>query len=323
MKPKDDHGAIAVWVAIMLIPLLIVGALAIDLGAMHSDRQRLQYGADAAALAIAESCAIGDCDPLDLAPQETIRHTLVSKNSPLANAADSRILDLDLGSNWVEVEATSTREHWFSPAMDIDETALTAIGAASWTDAGGVFPVAFSWCELNVQGGMSPISDGDDVVGLEPVSDPQPTVIIMPKKADTGCTGTNGLIAPGNFGFLLHGECDLEVNPASGDVPGSPGNQLDQGCAEKLVQWRSDNSQPVLVPVFHGAEGAGSSVRYPLIGYAVFDLDGYYFDGSHRSEPNPCGGASRCVQGTLIDFISLGDPAAEAIVEPEVQLRLP
>ena len=59
---RDDRGAVLVWVALMIVVLLGVGALVLDVGALCVERRELQNGADAAALAVAQDCAEGDCD---------------------------------------------------------------------------------------------------------------------------------------------------------------------------------------------------------------------------------------------------------------------
>ena len=56
-----DEGAVLITVALMMTVLLGVGALVIDLGALYVEKRELQNGADAAALAIAQGCAAGDC----------------------------------------------------------------------------------------------------------------------------------------------------------------------------------------------------------------------------------------------------------------------
>lgn len=54
----DDTGAVAVIVALVLVPILLsMGALLVDLGHMYADRRQQQNAADAAALAVAADCA--------------------------------------------------------------------------------------------------------------------------------------------------------------------------------------------------------------------------------------------------------------------------
>ena len=56
-----DDGVILVWVALMMVVLVGMGALVIDIGALYVERRELQNGADAAALAVAQDCVEGDC----------------------------------------------------------------------------------------------------------------------------------------------------------------------------------------------------------------------------------------------------------------------
>jgi Flp pilus assembly protein TadG len=58
---KDERGAIGVVVALLMIPLMGFAAIAIDVSAMYAERPQLQNGADAAALAIAQDCAVDSC----------------------------------------------------------------------------------------------------------------------------------------------------------------------------------------------------------------------------------------------------------------------
>src|SRR5712671_3395169 len=59
----DDRGAVGVLVAVLVAcgVLLGIGALAVDVGQLYSERAQLQNGADAGALAVAKSCAEGSC----------------------------------------------------------------------------------------------------------------------------------------------------------------------------------------------------------------------------------------------------------------------
>lgn len=63
---RDDggRGAVAVLVAILLGTGVLLGmaALVVDVGQLYQNRAELQNGADAAALAVAKSCAAGSCD---------------------------------------------------------------------------------------------------------------------------------------------------------------------------------------------------------------------------------------------------------------------
>ncbi len=59
---KDDEGAVAVLVAVLMVALLGFGAIVIDLGQVFAERRQLQNGAEAAALAVAYDCPRSVCD---------------------------------------------------------------------------------------------------------------------------------------------------------------------------------------------------------------------------------------------------------------------
>src|SRR6516165_9618464 len=60
---RDERGAIGVLIAVLIGGgvLIGMGALAIDVGQIYQNRAELQNGADAGALAVADSCALGTC----------------------------------------------------------------------------------------------------------------------------------------------------------------------------------------------------------------------------------------------------------------------
>lgn len=60
----DEAGSVAIVVALALTTLLGMAALAVDVGSLLAQRQSLQNGADAAALAIAQQCAEHAVDPV-------------------------------------------------------------------------------------------------------------------------------------------------------------------------------------------------------------------------------------------------------------------
>ena len=60
-RMTDDHGAVGVMVALMMIPLLVCTAHVIDVGSAYARRTELQNAADAAALGIAQDCGKGAC----------------------------------------------------------------------------------------------------------------------------------------------------------------------------------------------------------------------------------------------------------------------
>ncbi len=66
LTPVSDRGAVAALFAILLSSLVLFGlaAFTVDLGQLYAERRVVQNGADAAVLAIAQSCAKAEasCD---------------------------------------------------------------------------------------------------------------------------------------------------------------------------------------------------------------------------------------------------------------------
>ncbi len=53
---RDDRGAVAVFVALVMVGLLAMGAIVVDAGQLYAERRQLQNGADAAALSVVLDC---------------------------------------------------------------------------------------------------------------------------------------------------------------------------------------------------------------------------------------------------------------------------
>src|SRR5687768_4157383 len=185
---RGERGASAVIVALLLVPLLGFAAIAIDVGALYAERARLQTAADAAALAVARDCALGECGDMQGTAQQ-----LVTANVGEADAAPP-----ELGENPSSVTVTGSNpvEHWFAPIIGHESTGVSATATVAWGAPGGgtaALPLIFSECEWHAQTG-----------GSMPSGEIERT-ITFPKTSDTGCTGSNGLFVPGGFGWLKTG----------------------------------------------------------------------------------------------------------------------
>ncbi len=332
MKREGDRGAVAVWVAILMVPLMIVAALALDVAGMNADRQRLQLGADAAALAIAQECAAGDC----AAPAATAQE-LVTANDPFGGAATATEVELSEAEAWVEVEASSERDFWFAPVIGADGAQLAARGAAAWSQrpvAGSHLPLAISWCEVAHWAGL----DSDDLiyedgvlVGMDiPASPTLATLFSKGHKSDfhtcpTGVdpSGSNGHAPSGGFGWLV---ADAECRAATeggGWFSSSTGRPETCGSLHTMI------GETVLVPVFSETILNGSNAEYRIFGYIGFTLHGYRNNkGSAGVVPASCGASADCIHGTIQRFADLAEgfetsPDGPQLGSAVVQLRLP
>ena len=328
---REDRGAVAVWVAVMMVPLLGVAALAIDVGALHADRQRLQHGADAAALAIAQQCAQGACGATTATAQE-----LAEANAPQGGPVTA-VVDLQEGAGWVEVETSSARDLWFGPVLGQGDKSLTARGAASWGQyptGGSHLPLAISWCEIAHWAGLGAedviVEDGE-IVGLD-IPEQTADVVLFSKGKSTdfnacpegaGPTGPNGYEPPGGFGWLpADSECSA-ATAVDGWVASSTGRPSTCSTLDSMI------GQTVLVPIFDETQDQGSGAEYHIFGYVGFTLEGYRNNlGSAGTVPSECTANADCIFGTIERFVDLGSGFSSSASGPQlgssvVELRMP
>ncbi|MGC0249149.1 TadE/TadG family type IV pilus assembly protein [Pseudactinotalea sp. Z1748] len=298
---NNDRGATAVFVALLMVPLLIFAALAIDVAAMHTDRQQLQTGADAAALAIAQDCAGGDCEPAD-----ATAHDMAAANKNNGDAAGD-VLELDEAAGSVLVQTTTVREHWFAPIIGIHETDLEARAGARWGyPTGGltILPLAIYVCELAAQTGSTEIWEDGELIGVDLPESTEEQTILFSKASDTDCTPNSGNVVPGGFGWLRPGDGGCGSITTAIDQWVRIDTGTDAPCNEATFQrWLGE---PVLVPLFDDARDTGNRAEFHIIGYAAFTLTGYRFPGIRYNAPH-CGGGENCIRGTFDRFVDLSD----------------
>ncbi|WP_146341323.1 pilus assembly protein TadG-related protein [Nesterenkonia sp. NBAIMH1] len=303
---NDDRGAVGIIVALMLVPIMILAALAIDVAAMHADRQQLRTGADAAALAAAQDCAGDDCDTTDVTAET------MAKANFNGSGAEGSVTHLDEKAGEVSVQTSSVREHWFGPIVGINSTELEAESSARWgypTGGTAVLPLAFSWCELVAQSNITPLKDETGtVVGVDMNGSGEEVTIQLPKHSDTGCNGPSGNPLPGGFGWLTPNpeNCGETKSVVGGVVGGDPGNSIPSACeAQDFEDWIG---KTVLLPIFNEATGEGSDAQFRIFGYAAFTLSGYRFSGAeYPASSSPCSGSQRCVRGSFDRFVDLSE----------------
>jgi Flp pilus assembly protein TadG len=281
-----ERGAVAMIVALLLVPIMGFAAIAVDVGALYAERAKLQTAADAAALAVARNCAMGACGNTQATAQELVT----------ANVGEGQAEAPQLTSNTVTVTGDNPVEHWFAPVIGYDSTEVSATATVAWGAPGGgtaALPLIFSQCEWIAQTG-----------GLLP----SPTVdrtITFPKTSDTGCTGPSGLFVPGGFGWLktTGGGCKA-TGRVNGNVDSEPGNNPSQGCA--TGDFTALQGKTVLLPIFDKAGSTGTNAWYHVQGYAAFTITGYFFGGQYKWNA-PCGGNDRCIRGKFVQYVEPSD----------------
>ena len=153
-RVADERGAVAVIVALLMVPLMGFAALAIDISALWAQKQQLQNGADAGALAIAQDCARGSCGATGQTAQ-----TLATSNR---NSGTSVASVTSLTSSSVTVRNAQVRQNLFAPVLGIDTTNVSASATVSWgvpTGGRGRLPLTFNKCEFDYYTGGGVPSD--------------------------------------------------------------------------------------------------------------------------------------------------------------------
>lgn len=304
---KDERGAASVMVVLLMVPLIGFAALAVDVAAMWSERQELQTGADAAALAVAQDCARARVLECAL-PQHTAQD-LASAN--VRDPVTATVLTFPLlpTTGRVEVRTTGNRQHVFAPLLGTGSTEISTEATAGWgAPSGGIaqLPLIFSWCEFLAQtGGGLPSLVTERVIGLTKSS------------GVVGCTGPSRNVVPGGFGWLTtdSGTC-RRTSAIDGILFSEPGNSVPSSCGPAdLTRARGTT---VLLPVFDDYGGEGSHAWYHIYGYAAFHITGYHFGGQYTTNPSACRGNERCLIGYFTRFVDLSEAFNYSATAPQL-----
>ncbi|MFM2184152.1 MAG: hypothetical protein RJB61_2446, partial [Actinomycetota bacterium] len=310
----DDRGAILPLVVISMVLLLGMGAMVIDIGHIYAERRQLQNGADAAALAIAQSCAIRvGCTPGAYEPMAanlanraardgmtTVREICFGGRTTTGlpqcgggEAGDPRAL------GWVRVTTrTLTPEgdevdFLLAPIV----TALTgytveATAIAGWgiAGAGRVLPYGLHRCEFEQVGGvLTDPSTGDVVLptGTQYIY-PDYDAGTNPNQTDCRTEFLDDGLTSGFFGWLDHPRGDCTITTSVGDwqdVNNGIDNEF-RSCVEPVL----GSTSLLAIWDYHNDTG-GSGGEIQIIALVGFTVTGYQLPrtspGFEGCPPNP------------------------------------
>lgn len=331
---RDDRGAIGVLVAVLLGGgvLLGMGALVIDVGELYQNRAELQNGADAAALAVAQSCAAGTCAPSLAAQFATANASRLTGGAagvdlvcgsgsldtcPASSGAITDCPAAPSGANYVDVH-TSTRTAAGSSLLPpvfaalllgnsgyqgstVRACAQAEWGAPSALTSGLAFTIsACTWDQMTDLGttfAPAPPYPPDSL----PSASQDVVLQFHGNGSNTSCTTEpSGADAPGNFGWTIDstGNCQTYINGSTyGD---NTGVSASQACKAALAADQA-NQTLVFIPVYISVDGNGANAYYTLKGFAAFVITGYRVPGASASDwldpNNDCSGSSFCING--------------------------
>jgi Flp pilus assembly protein TadG len=263
----EERGAVAVFVALMIPPLLGFAAIAIDVASLHSDRAQLRNAADAAALAVAVDCARNVCgNPVSTAT------TVVGANTTSASAADAsvRTPSVSVAGSTVTVTASADQAHWFAPVLGLDSTRVTARAGATWlptTSGRANFPLIISYCEYEGQVGKH---------GLKKDSAPL-RINATTQLGANDCKGPSGTTMKG---YAVTAPDSSGICRTTSAIGGTVNqftdmfySRLPSSCTNAYLA--SLIGTTVLVPVWDKVTGTYPNTQYRVWGYSAFYIAGY------------------------------------------------
>ncbi|MCW2618797.1 MAG: uncharacterized protein JWR28_1946 [Modestobacter sp.] len=261
-----ERGAVAVMVALLFVPLLGCGAIAVDVASLYADREQLQTAADAAAIAVALDCAGGACGNTTATAT-----TALIANAGAADTAGAtlRTPSVSISGQTVTVTVSADQSHWFAPVLGVDSTRVTATSTARWTatsKAVAQLPLALSWCEYKQQ------------VAQYPLTSTTPHRLSWVTGWLGLCTGPDGNLFLGG-GHALTDTDSAGVCRTTSSVGDSIGISLSSNWQpSRCTKAHLDGliGTDVQIPVYDDVTGwLLSGLRAHVYGYALFHLTGY------------------------------------------------
>ena len=308
---NDQDGASAVIFALLLVPLLGFGALVLDVGQMYWEGRQLQNGADAAALAVAQDCAAGNCGDA----QATGDH-FANENANDAASDANVALPGNEGVKSVTVTTTTRASngdtfltHWLGGILGLPTSSFERSATAIWgpISASSTIPLTFSKCEW------------DFLTGGDPANLPTDVRVVYFHSSQTAaevntCAGDPAnQDHPGGFGWLNPENSECEALIVNGQVGTDTGNNVPNECKDELDALVG---QIVIMPLFDSVDTPqGNNAVYNIVGFGAVEITGFRFPsyeapaGSPPCEPN-----DTCIAGRFVEYYDLGaEPDPEAI----------
>ncbi len=341
---RGEDGAVAIMVAFMAVALFGFAALVIDVGALYHERRQLQVGADAAAFAVAQACAGGDCgafgadadafadgNALDGAARIPDNGVCGTESVGLPACIDPPA-GLE-GSGYVRVTTRTQETDGSTSVPPILAQVLdpsyggTDVGARAtviWGTPSGVaaeLAITFSTCEYDR---LTKDADGNTVYATEPYDAALHRVIYFHDTTEAGsCPGPSGADLPGGFGWLdSDSECSATIEDGwAGDDTGASASNDCKAALKALL------GQTVLIPVFDATNDlSGTNGEYHIVSYVGFVLTGWNFPGTKQgseyitTEPDPCKSSQTCISGF---FVEVTAPATGEVGDgPDMGVRV-
>jgi hypothetical protein len=329
---REDRGAVSALVAILLgcSVLLGTGALVVDVGRLHVEREQLQSGADAAALAVARICATtGQCTT-------TVAGGYAGANAKDGSAAVTVVCGTGTGLPACPAEPTNLSACLGNPPVGVPyaevrtatllpngSTVLPPTFARSLSGMSGYqgstvhacsrvawgppasasgLAIALSQCNWQVMTNNGQAMPTDEhIIYLHDPQTADPDSATCPKDP-------SGKTAPGGFGFLFPNAGTCQASGSVGTNWGASTGNNPHNCPTALDADRT-SGQAVPLPVYDSVSGTGANTTYHVVGFGAFVVTGWKLSSSSMASnipaghvaPRPaasyCSGSARCLYG--------------------------
>ena len=334
---RDDRGAVAVITAIFLsLTLFGLGMFAVDYGQAYDEHRQLRNAADAAAVAVAQSCA--------RSTSTTTPCTAGTSGSSLAGLAanansddNATVIDRVCGtapglpvcpapapggsvlstcppapsSGPFYVEAwtrtgTPDGKNSLDPLFATAPTVVRACARAAY----GAPRTMTSFLPITVPACMVVDYKADHEPDFAPLPPYSPNdqayasyEVPVYLKGGPSCKSSAG---PGNFGWLdTNGTVPCQtVSIVNNTVGGSPGNGNpgSRGCSDAYMT--SLLGTVIYLPVYTASSGNGANLTYTVGGYMGLYFTGWSLSGSSHASTitgkSPCGKPNTCISGFFV-----------------------
>jgi Flp pilus assembly protein TadG len=293
----EQHGAVLMIVAICMIIMLGMLVLVFDLGRSVGIKRTMVAGADAAALAAAHECAMGQ--PMGAA--QTAATTLIVDNNGAATMTDFQADptqcsgipgQLQQNVSDVTVKSSVPVEYFFAPIFGLNNGTVTSEATARWGPAIGVAnPVPLRLTSLQVNGCLAtPIGSASAVCAFgfdndDPNSGSTWGVMNFPEgwpaqgSANPPDCGGNSGGQSQVIDYMAGGGPDF--TPVLWALPDPIWVCADPGLGASTINWIVDwlNSHiglglifPVMGP--QGSMVASGGLVYPIVGFIKLTVMG-------------------------------------------------
>lgn len=274
-----ERGAVAVITALSMVALLGMTAMVIDVGGIYFERAQLQNGADAAALAIAQHCAQGDCGDT-AATATTLAVGNANDNAATATATvDAAGGSVSVNASTLTADGRHALANAFAPILGIKTSTVNAQAKASWGSpaAATVFPFTTPRC----------------------VFDQTPSEQTIWITTDASCKDSSGNIVPGGFGWLDETSPCAAVVDITAQVGSQPGKSGPPCSMAGVV------NTTILIPLYETASGEGQYATYSVYGFAAFHLTDYSWPGNFTKSPSAACTKCTGIQGYFTSLVTL------------------